>query len=200
MPDERINQSKHAARAVGSGGAGVDPTSMSAEMVASMFDELRSIARRRLRGERRDHTLQATALVNEVFLRLFDEALSKWESREHFLAAAAETMRHILLEHARNRGRQKRGGGRQRVPLSLVDVVMESDQSDIEAVEAALQKLDVQDSTLARLVRLRFYTGLTHAEIAEVIGSSERTVRREWKLAQAWLARELGPDFDTFAG
>jgi RNA polymerase sigma factor (TIGR02999 family) len=138
--------------------------------------------------------------VNEVFLRLFDEALSKWESREHFLAAAAETMRHILLEHARNRGRQKRGGGRQRVPLSLVDVVMESDQSDIEAVEAALQKLDVQDSTLARLVRLRFYTGLTHAEIAEVIGSSERTVRREWKLAQAWLARELGPDFDTFAG
>lgn len=200
MSDDRINQRKHAAWAGVSGGAGVDPTSMSAEMVASMFDELRSIARKRLRGERRDHTLQATALVNEVFLRLFDEALSKWESREHFLAAAAETMRHILLEHARNRGRQKRGGGRQRVPLSLVDVVMESDQSDIEAVETALQKLDHQDAALSRLVRLRFYTGLTHAEIAEVIGSSERTVRREWKLAQAWLARELGPDFDTFAG
>ncbi len=182
------------------GGPTVEPSSMSAEMVASMFDELRSIARMRLRGERRDHTLQATALVNEVFLRLFDEALSKWESREHFLAAAAETMRHILLEHARNRGRQKRGGGRQRVPLSLVDVVMESDQSDIEAVESALAKLDEQDGALARVVRLRFYTGLTHHEIAEVIGSSERTVRREWKLAQAWLARELGPDFDTFAG
>jgi RNA polymerase sigma-70 factor, ECF subfamily len=169
-------------------------------LLQAAFDELRSIARRRMRGERREHTLQPTALVNEVFLRLFEDTASKWESREHFLAAAAETMRHILLEHARNRGRLKRGGGRVRVPLALVDIARESNQDEIEAVDLAMQKLESQDAALARLVKLRFYAGLTHTEVAELTGSSERTVRREWKLAQAWLARELGPDFDTFAG
>jgi RNA polymerase sigma factor (TIGR02999 family) len=176
-----------------------DPAATAA-LLASAFDELRALARWRLRGERRDHTLQATALVNEVYLRLFDDGDARWENRSHFLSAAAETMRHILLEHARNRGRLKRGGGRARVPLSLVDVAYESDQDDIQAVDEAIRKLEAQDADLARIVKLRFFAGLTHDEIADVIGSSERSVRREWKLAQAWLARELGDDFDTFAG
>jgi RNA polymerase sigma-70 factor, ECF subfamily len=170
------------------------------ELLTAALDGLRAIARHRLRGERRDHTLQATALVNEVVLRLFNDESPRWESSSHFFAAAAETMRHILLEHARNRGRLKRGGGRERVPLALVDVARESDQDDIEAVDCAMKKLEGKDPDLARSVTLRFYAGLTHEEIALALGSSERTVRRDWKLAQAWLARELGNEFDPFAG
>jgi RNA polymerase sigma factor (TIGR02999 family) len=171
-----------------------------ATLLQAAFEELRSIARQRMRGERREHTLQPTALVNEVFLRLFGDASARWESSEHFFGAAAETMRHILLEHARNRGRQKRSGTHRRIPLALVDVARQSDQQDIEAVDQALTKLEQHDADLARLVTMRFYAGLTHEEVASLSGRSERTIRREWKLAQAWLARELGPEFDTFAG
>lgn len=123
----------------------------------------------------------------------------RYENRAHFFSAAAETMRHILLEHARNRGRLKRGGGRKRVPLSLIDVVSESDRDDIQAVDDALARLETRDPGLAKIVKLRFFAGLTNQEIAEALGSSERTIRREWKLAQAWLTRELGTQFDTFA-
>ena len=171
-----------------------------APLLTAAFDELRAIARNRLRGERADHTLQPTALVNETYLRLFSGADVRWENRAHFFSAAAETMRHILLEHARNRGRLKRGGGRVRVPLSLVDVATQSDLDDIQAVDEALGKLQTQDAELAQLVKLRFFAGLSNEQIAETIGSSERTVRREWKLAQAWLTRELGGLFDTHAG
>ncbi len=169
-----------------------------APLLASAFDELRAIARNRLRSERVDHTLQPTALVNEVYLRLFAGADVRYENRAHFFSAAAETMRHILLEHARNRGRQKRGGGRKRVPLSLVDAAAESDREDIHAVDEALTRLEARDAGLAKIVKLRFFAGLTNEQIAEALGSSERTIRREWKLAQAWLARELGSQFDAF--
>lgn len=168
-------------------------------LLAAAFDELRVIAKNRLRNERIDHTLQPTALVNEVYLRLFAGADVRYENRAHFFSAAAETMRHILLEHARNRGRLKRGGGRKRVPLSLIDVVSESDRDDIQAVDDALARLETRDPGLAKIVKLRFFAGLTNQEIAEALGSSERTIRREWKLAQAWLTRELGTQFDTFA-
>jgi RNA polymerase sigma factor (TIGR02999 family) len=168
------------------------------DLVSAAFGELRAIARRRLRNERADHTLQPTALVNEVYLRLFssgDEV--RYANRAHFFSAAAETMRHILLEHARNRGRQKRGGGRQRVPLAMADVAFEADRDDVEAVDAALRKLEARDAALAQIVKLRFYAGLNHEEIAEALGSSERTIRREWKLAEAFLARELARDFKS---
>lgn len=167
------------------------------DLVGAAYTELRLIAQSKLRGERADHTLQPTALVNEVYLRLFDGADIRWENRSHFFSAAAETMRHVLLEHARNRGRQKRGGGRKRVPLTIVDVARESDGDDIEAVDAALCKLEAQDPDLAKIVKLRFFAGLSHEEIASAIDISERTVRREWKLAQAWLSRELGNQFET---
>lgn len=176
--------------------AASDPDAVEA-LLAAALGELRQIARNKLRGERADHTLQPTALVNEVYLRLFAGANTTWENRAHFFASAAETMRHILLEHARNRRRIKRGGGRRKVPLTLIDVAAESDGDDIEAVDQAMAKLEAQDPDLARIVKLRFYTGLSHEEIAQALDVSERTVRREWKLAQAWLARELGKSFDT---
>lgn len=176
--------------------AASDPDAVEA-LLAAALGELRQIARNKLRGERADHTLQPTALVSEVYLRLFAGANTTWENRAHFFASAAETMRHILLEHARNRRRIKRGGGRRKVPLTLIDVAAESDGDDIEAVDQAMAKLEAQDPDLARIVKLRFYTGLSHEEIAQALDVSERTVRREWKLAQAWLARELGKSFDT---
>lgn len=175
--------------------AAAEPAAV-AELISAAFGELRAIARSRLRRERADHTLQPTALVNEVYLRLFSGDELRWENRAHFFSAAAETMRHILLEHARNRGRQKRGGGRQRVPLTMADIAFEhADHDNVEAVDAALRKLEARDPELARIVKLRFYAGLNHEEIAETLDSSERTVRREWKLAEAFLARELARDF-----
>lgn len=176
--------------------AASDPDAVEA-LLAAALGELKQIARNKLRRERADHTLQPTALVNEVYLRLFAGADTTWENRAHFFASAAETMRHILLEHARNRRRIKRGGGRRKVPLTLIDVAAESDGDDIEAVDQAMAKLEAQDPDLARIVKLRFYAGLSHEEVAQALDVSERTVRREWKLAQAWLARELGKSFDT---
>lgn len=176
--------------------AASDPDAVEA-LLAAALGELKQIARNKLRRERADHTLQPTALVNEVYLRLFAGADTTWENRAHFFASAAETMRHILLEHARNRRRIKRGGGRRKVPLTLIDVAAESESDDIEAVDQAMAKLEAQDPDLARIVKLRFYTGLSHEEVAQALDVSERTVRREWKLAQAWLARELGKSFDT---
>lgn len=177
--------------------AAADDPAAAGELITAAYTELRIIAARQLGMERKDHTLQPTALVNEAYLKLFAGAKIEWQNRAHFFGAAAETMRHILLEHARRRGRLKRGGGRKRVSLTVVDVAAESDQSDIETVDAALTRLQEQDPELAQIVKLRFFTGLTSAQIATVLDRSERSVRRDWKLAQAFLARELGKDFDV---
>lgn len=177
--------------------AASDDPAAAGKLLNTAYTELRAIAARQLRGERRDHTLQPTALVNEVYLRLFAGANFTWENRGHFFGSAAETMRHILIEHARNRGRLKRGGGRKRVPLTVVDVAAESDETDVEAVDAAITKLEQQDADLAKVVKLRFFAGLTNDQIAATLDSSERSVRRDWKLAQAFMARELGKDFDV---
>ena len=162
-------------------------------LIPIVYEELRAIARRRLARERAGHTLQTTALVNEAYMRLLggDEQVP-WNDRLHFFNAAAQAMRHILLEHARNRGRKKRGGGRQRVPLDVIDLADDVDGSRVLEVDEAITRLEERDPKLAQLVKLRFFTGLTAEETAEALGTSVATVRRDWKLARAWLARELG--------
>lgn len=153
--------------------------------------ELLALARARMAGERPGHTLAATALVSEVWLRLAGD-VTPFENRAHFFTAAAQAMRRILIEHARARGRVKRGGGARRVPLAGVDLAVETDLEDVLAVDDAIAALERRDPDLARLVQLRFYAGLSVAETAAAMGISERSVRREWAVARAFLAQKLG--------
>jgi RNA polymerase sigma factor (TIGR02999 family) len=156
-----------------------------------VYDQLRAIARQRLRQERASHTLNATALVHEAYMRLAGDAALPWENRAHFFGAAARAMRRILIEHARKRGRQKRGGQGTQVPLSLLDLVADADAGDVLAVDDAVEKLCARDPRMAEIVHLRFYAGLSVEETAAALDISDRTVRRDWNLARAWLAREL---------
>lgn len=156
-----------------------------------VYDELRVLARQCMIGERADHTLDATALVHEAYLRLSGSEEIAWESRAHFFGAAAVAMRRILVEHARKRGRKKRGGGQRRVALDVVDLLDEADPEEVLAVEQAVDRLCALDERTGRIVHLRFYAGLSVEETAAALSISERTVRREWTLARAWLMREL---------
>lgn len=154
-------------------------------------DELHQIARRCMRGERAGHSLQATALVNEAYLRLIDTRRVQWQDRSHFLAMSARLMRRILVDHALGRQYQKRGGGAQRV--TLVDDMGGSDERpyDLVALDDALETLARVDARKAEVVELRFFGGLTVEETAHVLDVSTDTVLRDWKLAKAWLLREL---------
>lgn len=142
-------------------------------------------------GERTGHTLEPTALVHEAYLRLFPGETLAWRSRGEFYFAAARAMRQILIDHARSRGRQKRVGGRRRVPLGVVDLARSEDVADILALEEALTELTASDERAARIVLLRFYAGLSVEETAAAMDLSERTVMRDWNYARAWLARKL---------
>lgn len=161
-------------------------------LVPLVYAQLRAIAQAHLRHERPDHTLQATALVHEAYLRLVGGAQPPWNDRAHFFHAAAEAMRRILVEHARKRGRVKRGGKRERVPLSSVNLATEQDPAEILALDDAIRRLQEQDPTTAEVVRLRFFAGLSVAETAQVLQVSARTVKREWAFARAWLYWALG--------
>jgi RNA polymerase sigma factor (TIGR02999 family) len=172
-------------------------TDDAAALIPHIYTELRQIARRQMAAERANHTLQATALVHEAFVRLCGAQKLAFNDRAHFLAAAAHAMRNLLLEHARNRGRIKRGGKLRRVPLDVVDLAADTDVDEVHAIDDAMKKLEEQDARMAQIVRLRFFTGTSSEETARVLGISERTVRREWRLARAWLARELGVDDAT---
>jgi RNA polymerase sigma factor (TIGR02999 family) len=131
--------------------------------------------------------------VHEAWLRLADDQAGfAFGSRAHFFKAAAEAMRRILIEHARARGRGKRGGGARRVPLSAIEIVQQADCGEILSVDDAIRRLEERDERLAEIVKLRFFAGLSEQETAEALGLSDRTVRREWTLARAWLRRELG--------
>jgi RNA polymerase sigma factor (TIGR02999 family) len=153
-----------------------------------VYDELRALARSHLRRERPDHSLQATALVHEVYLRLHGGAdQSVWNDRHHFFVAAAEAMRRILIEHARARGRQKRGGGRAAIDLESADLATEHDLDTVLALDDAIRRLGEQDPRAASVVKLRFFAGLSVEETAEATGLSVRTVKREWAYARAWL-------------
>lgn len=156
-----------------------------------LYEELRVLARSRLRQERPDHTLQTTALIHEAYVRLIDQRQVTWQSRSHFLGIAAQAMRRILVDHARARRAAKRGGGAVLSPLELAIEVPAPDGTDhaeLDDALLALEKLDVQQ---ARVVELRFFGGLTVAETAEVIGVSATTVKRDWAVAKAWLYRQM---------
>ena len=160
------------------------------KLVPLLYGELRRIAAALMAGEREGITLQPTALVHEAYLRLAGSG--QWESRAHFLGAAAKAMRRVLIEHARRRSRLKRGGGGlQRVTFSEGDFVFDARAEDLLVLEDALTTLQAKDPDMARVVELRFYGGLTAQETAEVLGTSERTVHRQWTAARTWLHRAL---------
>jgi RNA polymerase sigma-70 factor, ECF subfamily len=157
-----------------------------------VYEEFRRIAAHQLRLERDDHTLNPTALVHELYLRLVDQRRTSWQNRAQFFGIAAQLMRRILVDHARSRLAQKRGGSR--VIVTLQDNLVQGDQpaaTEILALDQALARLSALDPDQARLVELRFFAGLTVEETAVVLGRSPRTVKREWQLARAWLFREL---------
>ena len=164
-------------------------------LVPLIYPELRRIAGRQLRRERPDHTLQPTALVHEVFLQLVDQRHATWENRAQFFAVAAQLMRRILVDHARSRHALKRGGPITKVALDVraIDVSGDPVAAEVLAVDQALERLAEQDPDQARIVELRFFGGLTVEETAKVMERSARTVKREWRLAKAWLFRELQP-------
>ena len=162
-----------------------------AALVAIVYDELRSIAQRQLRNERPGHTLQPTALVNEAYLRLFDPTANGWESRAHFFGVAARAMRRVLVDHARKRDAAKRGGELQRVTLVTDIAEAGKSETDLLDLHLALEKLAQNDEALARLVELRFFTGLTLDEAADTLGVSRRKAANDWATARLWLQREL---------
>lgn len=161
-------------------------------VVRLLYDELRSIARARLRHERDEHTLGATALVHEAFLRLSREHQLPAASRTQFLAAASNTMRRVLVDYARTRNRAKRGGGVAPLPLEEADAFLSEVEADeILALEDALQKLAAAEPRAALVVEHRFFSGLSVEEIAVLLDVSTKTIQRDWILARAWLRREV---------
>ncbi len=153
--------------------------------------ELRKVAARYMRSERLNHTLQPTALVNEAYLRLVQQPHAPWQNRAHFFGTAAHLMREILVDHARLRTAKKRGGPQQQVTLDEALVPSQEKSIDILALHEALERLAVFDGRQGRIVELHFFGGLSFEEIALVLHSSERTVKREWIMARAWLKQEL---------
>lgn len=159
-------------------------------LVSEVYPELHRLAERRLRSEEPGHTLQATALIHEAFLRLVDADV-QWTSRAHFFAVAAQVMRRILVDHAKARRRVKRGGGATRVSLDEGLLVAPEREPDLLALDEALTQLQAQDERKAAAVELHYFGGLTYDEVAEVLGISPATVHRELRMAKAWLYHEL---------
>jgi RNA polymerase sigma factor (TIGR02999 family) len=171
-----------------------DPDALQ-QLVAMVYGECRRIAAQQLRREHREHTLDPTALVHELYLRLVDQHRATWENRAHFFGVAAQLMRRILVDHARARHAQKRGGSTILVSLdAAADASDDSRVADLLAVDDALNRLATLDAEQVRIIELRFFAGLTVEETAHVVGRSPRTVKREWRLAKAWLYRELRSD------
>lgn len=159
-----------------------------------VYKELHRQAHRFLRNERRNHTLQTTALVHEAYLKLANQKNVSWESRSHFFTIAATMMRRILVDHARQRQRVKRGGKAEDLPLDDVLTIAVSDINfDLLALDEALNRLAEKEEYLARVVELRFFSGLDVPEAALALGVSESTVKRDWAMARAWLNREMSP-------
>lgn len=165
------------------------------QLLPLVYDELRKLAAERMAQEKPGQTLQATALVHEAYLRLVGPDQEKsWDNRGHFFAAAAESMRRILLNRARDKGRHKRGGDRQRVDLDGVAVADKASDDQVLAIDEALQQLTRQNQPCAELVKLRFFTGLTMEEAAAALGIAPRTAQRYWVFARAWLYDALRQD------
>ena len=172
-----------------------DP-SAAEQLLPLVYDELRKLAAHRLAHQARGQTLQPTALVHEAYLRLVgDHEGSDWDNRGHFFAAAAEAMRRVLVENARRKGRQKRGGGLKRLDLDAAEpVAVPEVREDLLALDEALTKLASTDPQAAQLVQLRYFAGLSIPDAAQALGVSSRTADRLWAFARAWLLREIGGD------
>ena len=164
------------------------------QLLPLVYAELRRVALRQLRKERADHTLQPTALVHEVFIRLVDQRRVDWQNRAHFFGVAANVMRRILVDYARRHGARKRGDGVRWVSLDEAEHVAAANEMPILEFDHALERLEAVDSELARIVELRAFGGLTIEEAAHVLGVSPSTVKREWRTAKAWLNRELSSE------
>jgi len=161
------------------------------QLLPIVHDELRRLARRQMAGERPGHTLQPTALVNEAYLRLVTLKQMQWQDRAHFFAMAARLMRRVLVDFARSRGYQKRGGGAQRVSFTQALDVADGAPTDVVALDDALEALARVDERKSRVVELRFFGGLSVEETAEVLNVSRETVKRDWTFAKMWLLRHL---------
>lgn len=162
------------------------------DLLPLVYDELRELARRRMASERSEHTLQATALVHEAYLRLAGDQDMDWKSRRHFFGAAAEAMRRVLVDHARKVKSEKRGGDRARMTLTVAEMAEDGDPDRVLALDDALTKLGQEDARAAEVARLRFWAGLGVEDTAKALEVSERTVMREWAYARARLAELLG--------
>src|SRR6266568_1190692 len=162
-----------------------------AELTPLIYEELRRLAHRHMGGERPDHTLQTTALVNEAYLRLADQTHLHWQNRAHFFAVAARAMRRILVSYARSQRSQKRGGGALKVELDEAALVSPQESQEIVDLHEALERLATLDSRKAQVVELKYFGGLNYDEMAEVLKISRITVRRDWEFAKVWLYTEL---------
>ena len=166
------------------------------ELLPLVYDQLKREAERRMAGERSDHTLQATALVHEAYLRLLGDEKNPWQNRRHFFAAAAETMRRILIDHARRKKAARHGGGRERVELRDSFLESKDDKVDLEALSTALDRLDSEDPQKATLVKLRYFVGMTIPQAAEALGVSHATVERWWTYSRLrlfqWMRTSAG--------
>jgi RNA polymerase sigma factor (TIGR02999 family) len=163
------------------------------QLLEAVYSQLRKIAQQRMKDEKPGHTLQATALVHEAYLRLVQNENPKWSSRAQFYVAASQAMQRILIEHARKKKRLKRGGDRQPVASNVVDLARDENLEDVVALHEAVDRLEEEDPRAALVTRLRFYAGLTVEETAKAMNVSERTVMREWVYARSWLRDALGP-------
>ena len=190
MSDQQLSRTTSLVQAVATG-----DQPAADELMAQLYGEFRTLARRYLDRESPGHTLQPTALVNEVYLKLVDQTEVDWKGRTHFFAIGAQVMRRVLVDHARRRGRLKRGGDLQRAALD-VSLISARSAADVLAVHEAIEDLEQLDPRQARIVELRFFGGLSVAEVAEVLGLSRRTVEAEWTMIRAWLRRRLS-DEDT---
>jgi RNA polymerase sigma factor (TIGR02999 family) len=161
------------------------------EVAPLVYEELRRLAHSYMNGERPDHTLQTTALVNEAYLRLAERTKPHWQDRTHFFAGAACMMRHILVDHARRRQRVKRGAGAVNVELTESAALVEEQADQVVDLNEALERLTQLDQRASQVVELKYFGGMSYDEIAEVLGISAITIRRDWEFAKAWLHKEL---------
>jgi RNA polymerase sigma factor (TIGR02999 family) len=185
-------QDRNAAGAAGSASAGA--SSREVDLALLVYDELRRIAAREMKRERKGHTLQPTALVHEAWARLTTTDRVVWSGSAHFVRAASEAMRRILVEHARARERDKRGGGWARVPLDALALADETAEHDLEAFDRALERLASLDPRKADVVKAHCFAGLSLEEIAGHFQLSHATIRRDWRYARAWLRCEMGAE------
>jgi RNA polymerase sigma factor (TIGR02999 family) len=163
------------------------------ELFPVVYQELKRIAARQLRREAPGHTLQTTGLVHEAYLRLVDQRDARWQNRAQFFGVAAQAMRRVLIDHARGKKAAKRGGDPLRVTLTDAESPADEPEAELLALDEALTRLETLDPQQARIVELRYFTGLTIEETAEVLAISPATIKREWAVARAWLRRELKP-------